>query len=202
MKNSLLALLFLGLTANFTYGNTYQVTMTCAVTSSNDPLLSVGNVFTSVFQYHSDSIDGTFYSFNSGPGPGFHLQNPHDTKSELFGGILTPDGGFSATSYSYRDISYIHDNYSMNNQITVTNGVVSDFYVEEYEAEGSAGYTENDFNFWSEPYLVPFPPVPYRVKGTVGFDTPKLVPENVATVGLLGFALIALAAFRRRSILS
>ena len=163
--------------------------MTCAVTSSNDPFFSVGNVFTSVFQYNSDSIDGTFYSYRF---------NPHGTTSELSGKIRV---FWYPGVYSYEEVnnSSSHD-WSWLNHITITNGVVSDFLQDTFSSVSSTLYRENYFIFRSDDLVHVSPQV--RVDGTVSFDTPIMVPEGAATAGLLGFALIALAAFRRRYILS
>ncbi|MCX6956502.1 MAG: hypothetical protein NTV51_30585 [Verrucomicrobia bacterium] len=177
MKSLIIALLALGSTA---FAGTYSGIITQTITSSDNPLFTVGQTFIGSFQYESPTVDGDFYS----PYP--YSQQPSNTSlsGQIYfpffngswrdftgttGGVhMTVNGGNVINFNYYYDVG----NYSFSSGNT--GGAIRFFSYTPYTYDSSTGQFHN-----------------YSVSGTFSFSSqtpepnPYPAPESASTASLL-----------------
>ena len=155
----------------------WRGTILQTLTETNDPRNTVGETFVGSYEYESDTVDAVL--------------NPYLDRSHLHATLATfyasaHDGGVVTTDFAL---------FLSTQHFTVRDGAVSTFAM-----WGQTGY---DFNFYTTGFNSSYfnyitdtmgGPRFFLNNGTMSFSAPEAVPETAATVTLLTFGLIALAA--------
>jgi len=177
------------------FGLTFTGTIIQTVTSSNDPLYSVGQTFVGWYRYDSATIDGTFgtpgFASNTSLAGQFYfafVSSPtetaplgwHSLTNTPNGGSLTVSGG-QVTSFNW---SFDHGGYYTGG--TYSSGAGADTFV------AMSRYDRPDFDPGSGQFL----PTP-TVTGTLSLGAASAVPEAATTVWLLA-GVIGVGALVRR----
>lgn len=167
---------------------TWDGTITETITSSNNAAYQIGQVFNGNYSYHSDDVNGTFYSTEYS-----NNWNPAGSNSSLTGslalGLYNPQDGFNVTSYSMTSTPYV-------NYLSVVDGKVAGLFWQNQIGYSDPYFNGTTFSFYTGG------PFSSLVTGTLQFsepvDPPDPVPDASATFGLLAFSLGTLVILRRR----
>lgn len=161
--------------------NFYEGTITQTITETNDPLFSVGDTFLSWYEYESPMMDGDFGSQM------YSEANPDTSLGTLTGNLFAMrQGDLAMGTYSFGNFTHL----------TVTNGIVTDFFKTGQNGSSDFGF---ETNTWDYIMFMSSQPQELKTYGTISFGSPVAVPDNsTGTMTLLMFTLPALFARRKR----